>query len=253
MHRRSSPVRVAQGLRSRPLRRYPRPETRALTSPLPDHLQETIARIKPLDELAMAEVRRHQDELTKPPGSLGRLERLSIQLAGITRSTRPHFEHPVITVLAADHGVSVEHVSAYPSEVTAQMVSNFVNGGAAINVLARQAGARVAVVDIGVDADLPADLPIIHRKLAHATANMAQGPAMSVDQAQAAIGVGLEVVAAECARGADLVALGEMGIANTTAASAMVAALTGAPVEAVTGRGTGIDDATWRHKIEVIE
>jgi nicotinate-nucleotide--dimethylbenzimidazole phosphoribosyltransferase len=132
-------------------------------------------------------------------------------------------------------------------------VGNFARGGAAINVLARRASARVVVVDVGVAAELPAELPIVHRKLAYGSANITAGPAMSRDQALAAIGVGLEVVEAEIARGLDVVCLGEMGIGNTTAASAIVAAMTGLPVEDVTGRGTGIDDATWRHKVAVVE
>ena len=144
-------------------------------------------------------------------------------------------------------------MSAYPSAVTAQMVHTFARGRAAINVLARQARARVVVVDIGVAGDLPADLPIRHRKVARGSANLATGPALSRDQALAAIAVGLDVVEEEMERGLDVVCLGEMGIGNTTAASALVAAFTGAPVATVTGRGTGVDDRTWRHKVAVIE
>jgi nicotinate-nucleotide--dimethylbenzimidazole phosphoribosyltransferase len=158
-----------------------------------------------------------------------------------------------VIVMAADHGVAAEGVSAYPSAVTQQMVRNFAAGGAAINVLARQAAARVVVVDIGVAADLPPDLPIAHRKVAPGTANLAHGPAMSTSQALAAIDVGVEVTEHEIAHGLDVVCLGEMGIGNTTAASAVVAAITGRPVAEVTGRGTGIDDRTWRRKVAVIE
>src|SRR5262249_40199968 len=142
-----------------------------------------------------------------------------------------------------------EGVSAYPASVTAEMVRNFARGGAAINVLARLAHANVVVVDVGVAADLPSDLGILHRKIAYGTANFAHGPAMTREQVLAAIDVGLALTESE----ADVVCLGEMGIGNTTSASALVAAFTGLPAAAVTGRGTGIDDATWAHKVSVIE
>ena len=215
--------------------------------------EHILTRVGPLDEAAMNAARQRQDELTKPPGSLGRIERLAVQLAGITRTPAPRLDRKVVVIMAADHGVTVEGVSAYPSEVTAQMVHNFVRGGAAINVLARRADASVVVVDIGVAAALPPDLPIVHRKIAFGTANLAIGPAMTRKQALEAIEVGLEVVEAEHAHGAHVIALGEMGIGNTTAASAILAALTGSAVADVTGRGTGIDDATWRRKVSVIE
>jgi nicotinate-nucleotide--dimethylbenzimidazole phosphoribosyltransferase len=214
---------------------------------------EIVARIAPLDDEAQAEARKRQDQLTKPPGSLGRLERLTVQIAGITGQRRPRLPRKLVIVVVADHGVTVEGVSAYPSEVTAQMVHNFASGGAAINVLARRADARVVVVDVGIAAMLPADLPIVHRKVAPGTANMTLGPAMTRAQAIEAIQVGLDTVEAEYARGLDVVCLGEMGIGNTTAASAIVAALTTSNVADVTGRGTGIDDAAWHHKVKVIE
>ena len=201
----------------------------------------------------MEQARRRQDELTKPPGSLGRLERLAIQIAGITGRSRPRLAHKAILLLAGDHGVTAEGISAYPSAVTAQMVRNFAAGGAAINVLARRAGARVVVVDVGVAADLPPDLRILQRKVAYGSANLARGPAMTDTQALAAITVGLEVVDLELSRGLDVVCLGEMGIGNTTAASAIIAAITGLAAAAVTGRGTGIDAPTWHHKVAVIE
>src|SRR3984893_9264869 len=156
-------------------------------------LTECIARVAPLDEGAMSLARDRLDSLTKPPGSLGRLERLAVQIAGITGNPRPHLKNPVVVVMAADHGVVAEGVSAYPATVTAQMVHNFGRGGAAINVLARRAGARVIVVDVGVAADLPADLPILHRKVAPGTANLARGAAMTRSHALAAIDVGLDV------------------------------------------------------------
>src|SRR6202521_2905622 len=170
-------------------------------------LLECLARVAPLDEDAMRQGRVPLDSLTKPPGSLGRLERLAVQIAGITANPRPHLKTPVVVVMAADHGVVAEGVSAYPAAVTAQMVHNFARGGAAINVLARRAGARVLVVDVGVAANLPADLPILHRKVAFGTANLAHGPAMTRPQVHAAIGVGLDL--AELDDGADVICLGE--------------------------------------------
>src|ERR1700680_615243 len=183
-------------------------------------LTDCMARIAPLDEAAMSQARTRLDSLTKPPGSLGRLERLAVQIAGITGNPRPHLKNPVVVVMAADHGVVAEGGSAYPATVTAQMVHNFARGGAAINVLARRAGARVVVVDVGVAAELPTDLPILHRKVAFGTANLAHGPAMTRAQALAAIGVGLDLAAldGEGDRAADVICLGEMGIGNTTAA-----------------------------------
>ncbi|MDQ6672627.1 MAG: nicotinate-nucleotide--dimethylbenzimidazole phosphoribosyltransferase [Chloroflexota bacterium] len=218
-------------------------------------LVECMARVEPLDEATMCATRSRLDRLTKPPGSLGRLERLAVQIAGITRLPRPHLNSPVVVVMAADHGVVSEGVSAYPAAVTAQMVHNFAGGGAAINVLARQAAARVVVVDVGVAASLPAQLPIVHRKLARGTANLAHGAAMTRAQMLAAIDIGLDlaVLETDVDHRADVICLGEMGIGNTTAASAMLAAITGLAVAEVTGRGTGIDDATWNRKVAVIE
>jgi nicotinate-nucleotide--dimethylbenzimidazole phosphoribosyltransferase len=212
-------------------------------------LQAAIGHVGNLDHVAMDETRRRLDSLTKPPGSLGRLERLAVQIAGVSGSLRPRLRERLVVVMAADHGVTAEGVSAYPAAVTTQMVHNFVHGGAAINVLARQVGARVLVVDIGVAARLPRDLAIVHRKVAPGTANMARGPAMTSEQVAAALQVGLDLSTQD----ADVICLGEMGIGNTTAASAIVAAVTGLPVAEVTGRGTGIDDATWNRKVSVIE
>lgn len=209
--------------------------------------------IPALDQPSMAAARARQDSLTKPAGSLGRLEALSVQLAGIMGRPRPRVERKAVIVMAADHGVAQRGVSAYPPEVTPQMVMNFLAGGAAINVLCRQAAARVTVVDVGVGADLP-DLPgLVRRKIAYGTANMMEGPAMTADQAAAAIQVGLDVVAAECEVGLDLVATGDMGIGNTTASAAIIAVLSGLPVEQVTGRGTGVDDDGLKRKVAAIE
>lgn len=201
----------------------------------------------------MEAARERLDALTKPRGSLGRLEELAIQLAGMTGQPRPRFPRKTVVVLAADHGVAAEGVSAYPQAVTAQMVRNFLAGGAAINVLARQAGARIVVADLGVAADLPPHPELIRRRIGPGTSNLALGPAMTAGETSAAIAAGVEIVATEAARGLDLLATGDMGIGNTTAASAMVAAITGRPVADVTGRGTGLDEAGWRHKVAVIE
>lgn len=216
-------------------------------------LDELCARIQPLDEEAMAAARARQASLTKPAGSLGRLEALSVQLAGIAGQALPRVDRKAVIVLAGDHGVTAEGVSAYPSEVTAQMVLNFLGGGAAVNVLARQVGARVVVVDVGVAGDLPAHPDLVPAKVARGTASFLRGPAMSREQAAQAIAAGAGVVAAEAGRGLDLLATGEMGIGNTTPASAIAAVYTGLPVAQVTGRGTGVDDAGLARKVEVIE
>jgi nicotinate-nucleotide--dimethylbenzimidazole phosphoribosyltransferase len=206
-----------------------------------------------LDEAAMQAAQARQDQLTKPRGSLGRLETLSLQLAGITGQALPCVERKAVIVLAGDHGITAEGVSAYPAEVTAQMVLNFLQGGAAVNVLARQAGARFVVADVGVAADLPHHPHLLRHKIARGTANFVRGPAMTREQAARAVEIGIEIVAGEVACGLDLVATGEMGIGNTTPASAIAAVYTGLPVERVTGRGTGVDNAGLAHKVQVIE
>ena len=216
-------------------------------------IEATIAAIPPLDAAALAAATARQGQLTKPPGSLGRLETLAIQIAGITGQPRPRLTQPAVIVLAADHGVARRGVSAYPQSVTAQMVANFLAGGAAINVLARHIGGGVVVVDIGVAATLQPHPNLLSRKIALGTRDFAAHPAMTCAEAERAVTIGIAVVAATIAEGADLIGTGEMGIGNTTAASAIVAALTGQPVPAVTGRGTGVDDAGWRRKVAVIE
>lgn len=219
-----------------------------------DRLTQTIERIGRLDEAAMAAARARQDQLTKPPGSLGRLEELSVQVAGITGQLNPPLVNKVVFTFAGDHGVTAEGVSAYPAEVTPQMVYNFVRGGAAINVLARHVGARVVIADLGVAADLEPHEAIVGRKVAYGTRNMAQGPAMTRAQAAQAIEAGIEIFEAEAAaRGVDLAATGDMGIGNTTPSSAIVAAFTRRPVAEVTGRGTGVDEAGWQRKVGTIE
>jgi nicotinate-nucleotide--dimethylbenzimidazole phosphoribosyltransferase len=216
-------------------------------------LSETIAKIQPLDEGAMRAARERQNQLTKPQGSLGRLEEISIQLAGITGQPRPRIVQPVVITMAGDHGVALQGVSAYPREVTPQMVLNFLRGGAAINVLARHAGARVIVVDMGVATDLPPDADLIVKKIAFGTRDFSQGPAMTRDEAQRAVEAGIEVAVREMDSGADMIGTGDMGIGNTTPSSAIVAVFTGRPVAEVTGRGTGVDDAGLARKVAVIE
>ena len=216
-------------------------------------LEEIINEIKPLDESAMQAARARQDTLTKPRGSLGRLEELSIQLAGMTSNPFPSVERKAVIVMAADHGVALEGVSAYPAEVTPQMVLNFLRGGAAINVLARQAGARVVVVDMGVAEDIPdASGKLIQRKIGLGTANLAKGPAMTREQAREAIQSGIEIAQAEIERGVDILATGDMGIGNTTPSAAVACALMNQIPVNIAGRGTGVDDGGLKRKIEVI-
>ena len=202
------------------------------------------------DATAAAAARERQNSLTKPQGSLGRLEELSIQLAAIGKR---FVDRKAVIVMAADHGVAAEGVSAYPSEVTPQMVLNFVRGGAAINVLARQANARITVVDIGVNFDFDLSLPIVQRKVMRGTRNMAREAAMTCEQAEQAIQVGMDVVQSEIAKGLDIVATGDMGIGNTTPSAAIVSVITGEPVARVTGRGTGVDEAGLQRKVAMIE
>lgn len=216
-------------------------------------LERTLKTIRPLDDAAMASARARQARLTKPPGSLGRLEELSVQVAGITRQARPKIAQKAVIICAADHGVAAQGVSAYPQEVTAQMVANFLQGGAAINVLARHTGARVVVVDVGVRSDFDAHPDLIIKKVARGTADIAEGPAMNRDQAIQAIEIGIEVVEKEIAHGLSLVATGDMGIGNTTPSSAIVAAICNHPVAEVTGAGTGIDEQQRAHKVDIIK
>lgn len=207
-----------------------------------------------IDITAAQQAETRQNNLTKPAKSLGRLEDISIQLAGMKADPCPRVDRKAVIVMAADHGVALEGVSAFPAEVTPQMVLNFLHGGAAINVLARQAGASVTIVDIGVASDFDPSLPgLLHRKVAHGTRNMAKGPAMTRAEAEKALVEGMDVLAQVAEKGLDLIATGDMGIGNTTPSSAIVAVLTGLPVAKVTGHGTGIDDASLAHKIKVIE
>ena len=216
-------------------------------------IDKIIERIKPLDAKAMEQASQRQDRLTKPRGSLGRLEELSIQVAGITAEPIPRFNHKAILTMAADHGVTAQGISLYPAEVTRQMVLNFLEGGAAINVLSRMIGARVIIVDMGVRGELPAADGITCRPIAPGTRDMSTGPAMTHQQALDCLLAGIEVVEKEIKNGLDILGTGDMGIGNTTSASAITAVITGQPVPEVTGRGTGIDDAQLAHKIKIIE
>ena len=218
-----------------------------------DKINHVIANIKPLDEKAIEEARRRQNNLTKPQGSLGQLESLSIQVAGIKGDPRPRIIHKVIFTLVGDHGVTQTGVTAYPSEVTPQMVYNFLRGGAAINVLARQVGARVVVADLGVASVLERYPQLKDKKVSLGTQNMAEGPAMSRDEAIRSIEAGIELVEEELTKGIDILGTGDMGIGNTTSSSAITATLTGANVTTVTGRGTGLDEEGWGRKVKVIQ
>jgi nicotinate-nucleotide--dimethylbenzimidazole phosphoribosyltransferase len=216
-------------------------------------LRRLLERIPAPDGAASREAQARLDALTKPPGSLGRLEELARRLAEVSGACPPRVAHSAIFTLAGDHGVAAAGVSAYPQIVTAQMVDNFLRGGAAVNALARHVGARVIIADLGVASPLPAHPELRSMKIAAGTRDMREGPAMSRPQAVAAIERGIELVETEMARGLDLIGTGDMGIGNTTAASAMTAALTRAPVAAVTGLGTGVDEQGRRRKIEAIE
>ncbi len=204
-----------------------------------------------MDAVAAAQAR--QAQLTKPAGSLGRLEELGGVLAGITgRCPPPIPTRPVIAVFAGDHGVVTSGVTPWPQDITAAMVANFAAGGAAINALARQVGASVEVVDVGVARDLGEMEGVLHRKVRLGTDNLVTGPAMTTLDVRAALDVGASVAATLMARGHDLLVTGEMGIGNTTASAALIAAFTHTPAEAVTGRGTGIDDAMLAHKAKIV-
>jgi nicotinate-nucleotide--dimethylbenzimidazole phosphoribosyltransferase len=217
------------------------------------------AAVVPLDGAALADAAARHGRLTKPAGALGRIEAIGIQLAGIAGQCPPPLPiPPAVAVFAGDHGVLAEGVSPWPREVTAQMVANFVAGGAAINVLARQAGARLLVVDVGIATDLgllglDGAAGLARRRVRAGTGNLAVEAAMTEAEARQALDVGAETAAELVAGGARCLVTGEMGIGNTTPAAAIIAALTGTSPAKVTGRGTGIDDATLARKVAVIE
>ena len=208
-------------------------------------IDQTLAKIIPPDQSAMDAARARQDTLTKPQGSLGRLEELSITLAGIFMDPIPKINRKAVILAAGDHGVVAEGVSAYPQEVTPAMVGNFLAGGAAINVLARHVGASIVVLD-------PDDPAMRAVKIGRGTANMAIGPAMSREDAIRCIEAGIAAADEQIAKGADLIAFGDMGIGNTTPSSAITAVVTGADPSVTTGRGTGLDDPALAHKVEVV-
>ena len=219
-----------------------------------DVLENALARVRPLDAVTVAAARERQDSLTKPRGALGVLEDVSVQLAGIAGICPPPLPEPAtVVVFAGDHGVHAQGVTPWPQEVTTQMVANIVSGGAVINALAGQAGTEVVVVDIGVAASLEPAPGLLDRKVRLGTADMTLEVAMSRDEAMTALEVGIELASTLVAGGTRCLLTGDMGIANTTASAALIAAFTGLPAAAVTGRGTGIDDAMHVHKIQVVQ
>jgi nicotinate-nucleotide--dimethylbenzimidazole phosphoribosyltransferase len=218
-----------------------------------DMLADVVAAIAPPDAAAMAAARERQDKMTKPRGSLGELEDVSVRLAGLAGACPPPLPEPAcVAVFAADHGVHAQGVSPWPQEVTAQMVANFLAGGAVINAFAAQAGAEVTVVDIGVAADLDAVPGLLPRKIGRGTADFTAGPAMTREAAVAAITAGAEVARDLVAAGNRCLVTGDMGIANTTASAALICSFTGADPAAATGHGTGVDAATYAKKIDIV-
>lgn len=237
-------------------------------------IKDTVINIQGVDTSLLQKAQARLDSLTKPKDSLGRLEEFAKRLVGISGQTMPIIGKKVIFTFAGDHGVADEGVSAFPKEVTREMVLNFIRGGAGINVLARHIGADVVVVDIGVDHDFTKDpdIPTLHtcgsggkigfgkqgtafvvNKCVHGTKNMAHGPAMTRQEAQQCLKIGIELAEEYVKQGYTMFGTGDMGIANTTPSSAIIAVLTGKPVAEVTGKGTGIDDKTFQHKVKVIE
>lgn len=216
-------------------------------------LNKLIKSIQPIDRSLEPAIRAHLDQLTKPPKSLGRLEDLAAQYCLITNTSKPILGRKKIFTFAGDHGVAAEGVSAYPQEVTSQMVVNMLAGGAAVNVLAGHAGAELSVIDVGVADPLVEAPGLIRRKIKSGTGNITSGPAMSLEETGQAIETGIELARSAASEGITLIGTGEMGIANTTPSSALFAVLLPCPVEDITGRGTGIDDAGLIKKIEVIK
>ncbi|WP_051864961.1 nicotinate-nucleotide--dimethylbenzimidazole phosphoribosyltransferase [Streptomyces griseus] len=218
-----------------------------------DLLAETVAQIRPLDAKALGEAWERQKRMTKPAGALGMLEIISAQLSGLSRQCPPPIPEPAaVAIFAGDHGVHAQGVTPWPQEVTAQMVANFLGGGAVCNAFATQVGAEVCVVDVGVAADLPATPGLLPRKVRAGTSDMTTGPAMTREEAKQAIEVGIETARDLVAAGNKALLTGEMGIANTTASAALISVFTGADPAEVTGRGTGINDETLARKTEVV-
>jgi len=216
-------------------------------------LADTLAAIRPPDGAAIAAAKERQERLTKPSGSLGVLEDLSVRLAGLAGECPPPVPEPAaVAVFAADHGVHAQGVTPWPQEVTAQMVANFLAGGAVVNAIAAQAGAEVCVVDVGVAAELAPAPGLLPRKVRPGTADMTAEPAMTRQEAERAVETGIETARDLVAAGNRCLVTGDMGIANTTASAALVAVFTGAEPDEVTGRGTGIDDRTWQRKVDAV-
>lgn len=218
-----------------------------------DLLKNTAMAIKPVSEELHKAAQKHLDNLTKPPRSLGRLEEFARRLVAITENRKPILDKKVIFTLAGDHGIVAEGVSAYPKEVTSQMVFNFLRGGAGINVLARHAGSEIVVVDIGVDHDFGEVEGLMKMKVMKGTRNFAKGPAMTTEEAVKCVEYGIELANGYSKKGYKMIGTGDMGIGNTTPSSAIAAVLTGTPVSEVTGKGTGISDEALLRKISVIE
>ncbi|MDA8077881.1 MAG: nicotinate-nucleotide--dimethylbenzimidazole phosphoribosyltransferase [Nitrospiraceae bacterium] len=218
-----------------------------------DLIKNTAAAIKPVRREWYDVAQKHLDNLTKPPGSLGRLEEFARRIVAITENAKPVLGKKVIFTLAGDHGIVDEGVSAYPKEVTAQMVLNFLRGGAGINVLARHAGSEIVVVDIGVDHDFRKVEGLVDMKVMRGTRNFAKGPAMTRDEAVKGIESGIELADGYVRKGYRMIGTGDMGIGNTTPSSAIASVITGAAVAEVTGRGTGISDEALQRKIKVLE
>lgn len=219
----------------------------------PEDLAPVIASIEPADQVWFKRAERYQMELTKPPGSLGRLEQIANQICAIQRTLEPSVTWPSVYVFAGDHGICEEGVNPYPQEVTRQMVRNFLSGGAAINAIARSVGARLQVVDMGIRFPIGAHTELKLYRIGPGTRNFRRQPAMSEEAACRAISAGMDCAAEAIEAGSKLLAVGEMGIGNTTAASALTAFLTGLPAASVCGRGTGADDKQLAQKIAVVE
>ncbi|MBH0203633.1 MAG: nicotinate-nucleotide--dimethylbenzimidazole phosphoribosyltransferase [Nitrospira sp.] len=216
-------------------------------------LQEVCARIRPIDAALRVKAQARLDRLTKPLGSLGRLEELAASYVAVTGELKPQVPRGVVFTFAADHGVALQGVSAYPREVTPQMVLNFLRGGAGVNVLAKHAGVDVRVVDIGVDYEFGAVPGLLDRKVMKGTRNLAVEPAMTRSQAEQAVMIGVELATGAAREGVGLIGTGEMGIGNTTPSAAITAVMTGRPVIDVTGCGTGIDESARVRKVAVIQ
>ena len=215
-------------------------------------ISQTIDRIQPADSAAIRRAEARQLNLTKPPGSLGRLEEVSVRLAGIFGTEQPEIRGKAVIIAAGDHGVVAQGVTGYPQEVTAQMVMNFLSGGAAISVMSRRLGIQQIIVDAGVAANLPPHPELRALRVGRGTGDISRGPAMSREQAEQCVETGINLAVEVVETGVDLIATGDMGIGNTTPSSAITSVVTGIPPEESTGEGTGRNPEELRHKIEVV-